>query len=261
MPWRGYPDAPPVLLYHGFGSRPRQADPFGLFVPTDSFERQLRLLVRHFHPLDLSEYLAALERQSWRSRSFLLTIDDGYVSTFDQAAPLLARYRVPAVLFVPPGLLGQRSAWMPDMPGERLLTREQLAQLSDLGIEVGVHGMDHAPLIGLSPSQARTQIWESREILGGILGYKPRSFAYPEGKFDEQTVNAVRSAGYEVGFSVQRGGAGRFTMARRGINRSDSLISFAARLMPWYEPARRVSARHPALRRLAGLVAPARPTA
>lgn len=253
---RGYPDAPPVLMYHGFGSRPHDADPYGLFVPTRCFERQLRLLVRHFHPLDLDEYLDGLEGGRWHSRSLLLTIDDGYLSTLDQAAPLLARYRVPAVLFVPPGLLGGQSAWMPAMPSEPLLTPEQLVHLSGLGIEVGVHGMDHTRLTALTAEEVQTQTCASRQKLGDILGYLPRSFAYPEGIFDEQTVEAVRATGYEVAFSVERGDAGRFTMGRRGVNRSDSLVSFAARLMPWYELARRVSARHPAVRRLTGLSTP-----
>ena len=45
-------------------------------------------------------------------------------------------------------------------------------------------------------------------------------------------------------------------MGRRGINRGDSWVSFSARLTPWYELVRQLSARHPAVRRLIGLVAP-----
>jgi peptidoglycan/xylan/chitin deacetylase (PgdA/CDA1 family) len=247
---------PTVLLYHGFGSRSLRDDPLGMFIPTDRFEEQLCFLTRHFHPLDLSGYLAGLEDERWPPRSFLLTIDDGYVSTLDQAAPLLARYQVPAVLFVSPGLLGHHSVWMPAMPSERLLTPQQLVALSGLGIEVGAHGMDHTVLRGLTAEQIQTQVFESREVLGDILGYLPRSFAYPEGRFDENTVEAVRAAGYDVAFSVHQGDAGPFSVRRRGVNSGDSSLSFSLRLMPWYELARKVSARFPAIRRLSGLVTP-----
>jgi peptidoglycan/xylan/chitin deacetylase (PgdA/CDA1 family) len=251
---------PPVLLYHGFGWRSHEADPFGLFVPVERFEGQLRLLKRYFHPLDLGGYLAGLEEQRWPPRSVLVTIDDGYVSTLEEAAPLLARHGVPAVLFVPAGLLGQRSTWMPRMPGEPLLTAEQLLHVSTLGVEVGVHGMDHRLLAGLDPAQLRRQVVEAREVLGGILGHPPRSFAYPGGVFDERTVAAIAAGGYDVAFSVHRSvdrrDAERFTVRRRGVNRGDSALSFSARLTPCYDLARQVSALYPAIRRLAGLAAP-----
>ncbi len=241
---------PPVLLYHGFGNRSIEVDHFGLFISIARLERQLQILAQYFRPLDLTEYVAGIENQCWPARSILLTIDDGYISTLEHAAPLLTKYRVPAVLFVPAGLLGGTSLWMPEMPGEKLLTSKQLLELSHFGIEIGVHSMDHTRLIGLSAAQLRRQIADSRKRLEDILGYLPRSFAYPEGRFDERTIQAVQAEGYEVAFSVLESGYGRLSMKRRGISRGESPISFLTKLTPAYAGLRWISTRSHNIRRL-----------
>src|SRR5688500_17357750 len=105
---------PLVLMYHGFGDRSRDEDPQNLFVTADSFEAQLRSLLRRGRrPLSHDGFVDGLDRGHWPRRSFLVTIDDGYVSTLEVAAPILARLGVPAVLFCLPGLLGGCSQWMP----------------------------------------------------------------------------------------------------------------------------------------------------
>jgi len=45
--------SPLILMYHGFGTRPPEADPFNLFVPAEDFERHLRVIRRYLRPLDL----------------------------------------------------------------------------------------------------------------------------------------------------------------------------------------------------------------
>jgi peptidoglycan/xylan/chitin deacetylase (PgdA/CDA1 family) len=237
-----------VLLYHGFGSRSPLQDPHHLFVPPQDLDRQLRFLVRRFTPLDLGAYLRGLARGSWTGRTFLFTMDDGYVSTLEVAAPLLARHRVPAVVFVCPGRLGGTSAWMPAMSGERLLDEEQVRELPRLGIEVGVHGMDHTILAGLDGGELRAQVAGARERLADVTGTVPRAFAYPEGVFDGPAVRAVREAGYQVGFSVFRG-AGRYAVTRRPVTRRDSMVTFAAKLLPGYQQLERMSTGHRWLRR------------
>ncbi len=246
---------PLVLMYHGFGTRPAEADPQNLFVPVADFDRQLRLLRRVFRPLDLDGYIAGWRHGGrWPARSFLLTMDDGYESVLGEAAPLLERYGVPAVAFVCPGRSGGTSAWMDETGDERLMTADQVRLLPGYGVDVGVHGMDHTLLPGLDDEALSTQVVASRDALTEILGHAPRAFAYPEGKFDDAAVRAVRDTGYEVAFSVEEGGD-RFTVPRRAINTRDSVVTFGVKLMPGYDRLERMSAGRPAIRRLAALVA------
>jgi peptidoglycan/xylan/chitin deacetylase (PgdA/CDA1 family) len=239
---------PLVLVYHGFGQRTREEDPHNLFVAEEDFERQLRLLRRMFRPLDLREYMLGWKRQKWPPRSVLITIDDGYESILSCAAPILARYRFPASVFVPASKLAGTSSWMPKMPNERLVTPADLRELRRLGIEIGVHGMNHVPLPGLSPATLHTEVSGARTALASILGETPASFAYPEGKFDEASVRAVEEAGYSVAFSVHLGGT-RFTIRRVPIDRLDSIIAFSVKLVPGYQALYRATTGNRRLRR------------
>jgi peptidoglycan/xylan/chitin deacetylase (PgdA/CDA1 family) len=238
-----------VLMYHGFGSRPPDADPYNLFVPAEDFERHVRFLARFFRPLDLTSFLLGLQNRRWPPRSVLVTIDDGYVSTLELAAPLLARHGVPAVVFLCPGRLGGRSSWIPEMPDEPLMTAQQVRELPRFGIEVGAHGLDHTLLPGLDPDDLRAQVHGAAEALADVLGTRPRAFSYPEGQFDAAAVRAVRHAGYDVAFSVRMDG-GRLAVPRRDVNARDTFVSFAAKLMPGFSWVERWT-HHPQVRRAA----------
>ena len=102
-------------------------DPERLFVARDEFVAQLDHLRRTgWRALSLDEYVAALDGAPTPRRSYLLTIDDGHESVGRIAAPLLAEAGIPSVLFVCPGLLGDRARWTPSYPRERLSPADEL---------------------------------------------------------------------------------------------------------------------------------------
>lgn len=245
---------PRVLLYHAFGTRTRQQDPHLLFVPTAVFERQMAALSHVMRPQDLNGFLSSVGTRRPSRPSFLVTMDDGYESMMYEAVPVLARHGVPAVMFVPPARVGRTSAWMPMMPDEPLLGVDELREVAGSGIEIGVHGNDHRLMVDLSDVELRRETVEARDAMADMLGRVPRAFAYPEGAFDARAIEAVRRAGYTVGFSVHEE-AGRFAVSRLPVNRRDSMVTLAAKLLPGYQPLYRRSRGHPAIRRIAAALA------
>lgn len=245
---------PRVWLYHAFGERVPAEDPHNLFVRTEALDGQLRLLrTRGWSPLDLNGWLAHLDGRRVGRRTFLLTVDDGYPSTLELAAPLLARHRVPAVLFVPPARLGTTSGWMPLMPDEPLMAADQLRELAGYGIEVGTHGHDHALMRDMDPDALRTHTVGAADELADMVGYRPRCFAYPEGVHDAMAVAAVRTAGYATAFSVSGrstdgGRDRRFAVRRFDVNATDTARSFALKATPWWPAAATAAAAAPGLR-------------
>lgn len=217
--------------------------------------------MRSFRPVGLDAYLAAIGRRQRPTRSVLVTIDDGYRSTLEVAAPLLARYGVPAVLFLPPARLGGSSEWMPEMPSEPLMDESEARAIQDHGVELGVHGLDHTLLPGLPPDELRQQVSDARRQLADITGRVPRAFAYPEGAFDGAAVRAVQEAGYDAAFSVHATGFGRFTIPRRPVTTRDSATTFVVKLLPGFNAAWNATARHRWVRRVAAAVARQRPDA
>jgi peptidoglycan/xylan/chitin deacetylase (PgdA/CDA1 family) len=237
-------------MYHGFGYRTPQEDPHNLFVPGQALEQQLRsLLRRRYRPLDEAAFLAGLERGNWPARSFLVTIDDGYVSTLDVAAPVLARLGIPAVLFALPGMAGGTSTWMPEMSHEPLLDRDGLRALPGRGISIGLHGMDHRSMAGLDDGELVRQTVDAREKLREITGSEPQLFAYPFGHHDDAARRAVSAAGLRAAFAIYDSGD-RFAFPRVDVNAVDTPRTFALKTSGWYAALKAAVDRAPAVRRL-----------
>jgi peptidoglycan/xylan/chitin deacetylase (PgdA/CDA1 family) len=246
---------PRTWLYHGFGTRTADQDPHGMFVPVETFAQQLQhLLDSGWRPVDLDGWLAALDGRPTPARSFLLTMDDGYLSVLEDAAPLLARHGVPAVLFALAERVGGTSDWMPQMPSEPLLTADQLRALARHGVEIGLHGADHAPLRDRSPDELHRQTTAAADRLHQVVGYPPRAFAYPWGVHDRAAVRAVADAGLAAGFSIRGrnvddGGTDRrFAAQRFDVNPTDTLRSFRLKASCVWPAASAAAARAPRLR-------------
>jgi peptidoglycan/xylan/chitin deacetylase (PgdA/CDA1 family) len=235
-------------MYHNFGEPAGGDDPARLFVEPETLRRQLALLrKRGWRALNLDEFLSALNGDLDPGRSFLLTIDDGHESVLRHAAPILAEARVPSVLFVPPAALGGPVTWSPAYSGERLCLPAEIASLAGLGMEVGVHSWDHSSMCGMTPEQLHLHVLRARDEVSAIIGYLPRSFAYPFGAHDVFARKAVSAAGFAVGFAVAKS-RGRYAFDRVSVNGSESPLLFMLKLSVAYRLACRAASRAPWLR-------------
>lgn len=78
-------------------------------VEADQFERQMRYLQRHYHPLDGADLRAVLEGAPLPDRAVLVTFDDGLLNNRAVALPILYQLDVPAVFFLPTGFVDAAS--------------------------------------------------------------------------------------------------------------------------------------------------------
>ncbi len=192
-----------VLTYHRFGMTSH--DPF--CVATDSFEAQMRLLAER----GLAISLANLERHLEGTReltdgSVLVTIDDGYQSVHTHALPILRRYGIAAVTYLPAGLLpdGDTSP----TGSEPRLTWAQVTELAAAGITIGSHAWTHRSLGAMPIEQARAELVRSRVRLEERTGTAVTSFAYPFGTradYNAATAIALAESGYRTAFTSQHG--------------------------------------------------------
>ena len=226
---------PVVLLYHGFTEAPRTDDPENLFVEVAALEEQLDHLLAHgWTPLDLDGYLAACRGHARVDRSFLVTIDDALESVARLAAPVLSARGVPAVLYVPAGLIGRTATWLPVPKDEPLLDEEALRTLTrEHDIELGGHGWEHTSMAALGAVELRRETTLVRDRLCEVVGEQVRSFAYPFGIYDDDAAAAVAAAGYELGFSVHHDG-GPMAVSRVDVNATDTLGTLRLKTVPGY---------------------------
>jgi peptidoglycan/xylan/chitin deacetylase (PgdA/CDA1 family) len=228
-------------MYHNFGDAP--VDPERLFVGERKLAAQLEHLRRHgWKALDLDEYLAALGGAPTPRRSYLVTIDDGHESVPRVGAPMLGAAGVPSVLFVCPGLLGDRARWARDYPDEKLAGARELRTVLGQGMELGVHGWDHTRMAGMDAATLRRHVADARSELEAATGVRARAFAYPYGTHDEAARAAVASAGYSTAFAVAREN-GTFAVDRVFVQSTDSLWMFRFKLSLAYRLISRVGGR------------------
>ena len=119
-----------ILCYHSV-AQPSEAawiEPENHLAP-EQFERQLAFLARHRRVLALDEVVSAVEQGvALPAGAVVITFDDAYRDTLTVAAPLLARYGLPATLFLVTGWIDRQEAPEADQVHAALMhrTRDEL---------------------------------------------------------------------------------------------------------------------------------------
>jgi len=73
-------------------------------IPAEGFQRHVRFLARHRSVVSMTELVDAVAGgRSLPAGTVVLTFDDGYLDNLTVAAPILARYRLPATLYLATG--------------------------------------------------------------------------------------------------------------------------------------------------------------
>lgn len=243
--------APLVLMYHGVDRVPEARDPHGMFVTPGAFRAQVdQLLEAGYTPITEGAYVAALAGGAVPRRAALITFDDGYVGLGEHAAPVLASYGLPSVLYVPPGLVGGSSDWLEPRHRHPLMTAAELRAVRAQGMAIGAHGFDHSDLTTVPDADLRRHTVEARAALEDLVGGSVTSFAFPYGTQDARARAAVRAAGYDAAFAVHDT-VDRFAIPRVDVTAVDTARTFRLKLRRGYLAARRLSDHVPAARRLA----------
>lgn len=89
-----------------------------------------------------------------------------------------------------------------ELRGFRMLDWDMLAELTAGGVTVGSHTRSHALLPHESPQVLRDEVWGSRHELEQKLGVPVRHFAYPDGQFSADVIQAVADAGYDTAHTI-----------------------------------------------------------
>jgi len=154
-----------ILLYHHI--RPA-ADPIESVAP-DLFRAQLDWLARAGQR---TVSVAELRRVGPEPGAVALSFDDGYESVGPACREVLAR-GWSATLFVVPG-------WI-DSGRSGLLSWSDIADLARAGIEVGSHGLDHAPLCDRDARRMALALSAARERIRDRIGAEVDGLAFPHG--------------------------------------------------------------------------------
>lgn len=117
----------------------------------------------------------------------LLSFDDGHVSNYTRALPVLQKYYCRAIFLVIVGRIGQHKDFM---------SWAQLRELVSLGHFVEAHSWSHIFLTECSDNELREELTRSRETLEDRLGTQVEAISAPHGRWDRRVAGACAKAGY-----------------------------------------------------------------
>lgn len=171
-----------VVAFH----RVRDTDhPEALSVSISTFERYCRFLSRNFRVVPLRDLVAKLERGVTPRRDLAITFDDGYRDNFENAAPLLERFSLPATFFVVTQWMGTDIVpWWDRNEGVRYpwMSWDEVRSLHQRGFTIGAHTRTHVDLGSAEPGKAAGEIIGARNDVEAQLSAPVDLFAYPYGR-------------------------------------------------------------------------------
>lgn len=183
----------PILTYHNFTREAGESYKINL----EEFEEQMHYLASHnYSVISLSRLLEEKDKNKLSPKSVVITIDDGYKSTYTLAYPILRKYNFPATLFVYTEFIEKN---------QYSLTWNEIREMANHNFEIGSHSLSHTNLLQYKEKESETdylsrikkEIFLSKEILENKLGKPVKFFAYPYGVYSSEIKELVLLAGYE----------------------------------------------------------------
>lgn len=188
-----------VLGYHDFITG-RSPNP--MMINIDKFRLQMQALKDADIPvIGFDEFFA------WRrgekdihDPSVIITIDDGWRSTYDLAWPVLKEFGYPFSVYLYKNYVGG---------GGRALTVDMIKEMVAGGVEIGSHTVSHPLRKSVFAYRGkrtqeefeeylRVELLESKQFLERKFGIVARTFAYPGGIHTDEIVALCAHYGYEA---------------------------------------------------------------
>ena len=182
-----------ILLYHRFSDE----EPKSTSTSPDLFKQHLEYLKKNdYKVLPLKKVIESLQaKEDLPEKCVSLTADDGFLSLYTEAFPLLVNYQFPMSVFV--------STESIDKKYDLMMSWNQLREMAPL-IDVYNHSNKHPHLVNQDTSTLENEISYAQERIEKELGVNDKFFAYPYGEYDDKTYSYLDALGYTA-FGQQSG--------------------------------------------------------
>ncbi len=191
----------PILCYHNLNPTVRGS----MNMSPEKFESQLAWLKNNgFTFISLKEAAEYLQgkRATLPAKPVVITVDDGWQSTYTYMLPLARKYNIPMTLFIYPETISS---------GKHAMTWNELKELKQTGLfDIQGHTYTHPNFKQerktLSSAQyekfVKMELAGSKKILEDKLNIKVTLLAWPFGIYDPYLEKQAANAGYEMAFTI-----------------------------------------------------------
>ena len=160
------------------------------------FEKHLNIIkennIRFINPNNFEQELKNNKEQ----RKILLTIDDGFLSFYENAWPILKKNKIPFILFISTKEVGAFN----------YMNWSQIKEISRNDfVEIGNHSHTHEYLVDEDNEIIKKDIQKSINIFKEQLGKNSHFFSYPFGEYSLDFKNIIKSLGFKYAFGQHSG--------------------------------------------------------
>ena len=180
------------LMYHRFEENKYPSTN----IRINDFKEHLKIIedsnIKFINPKDFENELKNNKLQ----RKILLTIDDGFLSFYENAWPILKNKRVPFILFVSTREIGAYN----------YMSWEQIKEISKEDfVEIGNHSHTHEYLADEDNETIKKDIEKSISIFKKNLGNNSNFFSYPFGEYSNDFKSIIKEFGFKYAFGQHSG--------------------------------------------------------
>ena len=180
------------IMYHRFDENKYPSTN----IQIDVFNEQLKIIekekIRFIHPKNFEKSLS----ENKGERKILFTVDDGLMSFYKNAWPILKKKKIPFILFVNTREVGSYN----------YMNWEQILELhEDENVEIGNHSHSHEYLVEESPEVIKKDIVKSIKIFEEKLGHNSEFFSYPFGEYSLEFKKIIKGLGFKYAFGQHSG--------------------------------------------------------
>jgi peptidoglycan/xylan/chitin deacetylase (PgdA/CDA1 family) len=198
------------------------------------FQRQVEYLRKKYTIVSLNEIMDFVEgKRGLPKKTVAITFDDGYDDNYFVAYPYLRRYDLPATIFVATDFNQKTTLADGRTVFAKMLSWNEIKEMSQNGITIGAHTLTHRDLMNMDLEEIRKEIFRSKEEIERQIGKRVDYFAYPFGRYNDETLKLVRTLGFRGAFggigTIQQG-ANVFDLKRIPVYSSDTFLMFSVKL-------------------------------
>ncbi len=190
----------PILLYHHVTNEPFNGNEISMISPYD-FRLHMTAIKVNYTPISLRQYYEYINCTDGSvtipDDPIIVTFDDGYLSNYELAFPILKELEIPATIFVVTDTVGEMAG------GGKVnyshFTWEQAKEMEESGlIEIQSHTVNHVALGTLDTNELVLELRKSKYDIEKNLGRECDMIAFPYGSYSDAVLGAAERAGYKV---------------------------------------------------------------
>ncbi len=228
----------PVLMYHHLEKNVNN----NTVISPENFENQIKTLKENGYnsitAQELYDYLNG--KKKLPKNPVLITFDDGYLSNYEKAYPILKKYKMHAEIFVITSHILEKSGKNVRPNEIPKMNWDQLKEMKDY-ITIQSHTWNsHSKLQSFSggmkgaiygrsyikgnlekqeeyEERVKEDLLLSRKIIKEKLGYEPIALSYPFGTNSEDAMRLAKDVGFKMAFVIKN----------KGVNMGDNVFALS----------------------------------